>query len=81
MKHEFNYVIWKLDKMGEEATADPHMSEPVEFSGTKEEAVEKAIGHAKERTEEWYPVIDCAGYSAILTDSEGSVIWTEKKMY
>jgi len=80
MKHEFTYVVWKIDAAGEITTSDPYVHETFKVA-TSLAVEENAVKHAEERIAENYPVIDCAGYLAILTDSKGDEIWSEKRIY
>ena len=83
MKHTFTLTIWKIDANGEIIGADPYDQEPVTFENAPsyDEAVKVAISHSKERLSENYPVIDCAGYLAILTNYAEDEAWSEKKVY
>lgn len=83
MKHTFTLTTWKIDANGEMLGADPYDSEPVVFENqpSYDEAVQAAIRHSEERLSENYPVIDCAGYLAILTNNSEDEVWSQKKSY
>lgn len=83
MEHTFTLTIWKIDAAGEMIGANPYDSEQVIFQNAPSygHARESAINHSKERLSENYPVIDCAGYLAILTDNSEDEVWSEKKIY
>jgi hypothetical protein len=75
--------IWKLDTNREFTMDDPYFSEPFGIEGSEEETQDanRIQAEAIRLINRYAPVIDCAGYRAVVLDNKRNEIMVKEKMY
>jgi len=81
----YKLQIWKLDKNREFTSDDPYLDEPISIEDYPKQGILLSVfKEAHCMADRYYPIIDCAGYRAIIMESRGDhfeEVGSFEKMY